>query len=112
MGEGVGNGFGEWGQWFGLLVLDPDNSDASKGLYGAEYCTRKYPTAAAGGRPGPSRPGGASRASPAPREGTAAGAPSRPLPSERGTARQPSPQLKKKNPPKLVKKKKKKKKKK
>merc|ERR1712224_857241 len=36
--EGVGSTYsdGEWGQWFGLLVLDPEDSDASKGLYGAE----------------------------------------------------------------------------
>merc|ERR1719311_520268 len=53
--EGVGSTYsdGEWGQWFGLLVLDPENSDASKGLYGAEYCTRKYPTSGAGGTPWP-----------------------------------------------------------
>ena len=53
--EGVGSTYsdGEWGQWFGLLVLDPEDSDASKGLYGAEYCTRKYPTSGAGGTPWP-----------------------------------------------------------
>merc|ERR1712078_135776 len=88
MGSG-GSGSASW-SWTPRIRTPPRACTAPSTAPGST------PPRARGGCPGPSRPGGASRASPAPREGTAAGAPSRPLPSERGTARQPSPQLKRK----------------